>query len=122
MKAAAVSLLSMKHNPILFPSKGAQAMRVMAVIYLIPREISLLSGVLIGWSLFRNTNQASLVAIAVIIAVLPIFAHLILSKNFSEVVWVEYTAAAITFAMSGLCIFAFKYAIKADSREKQKSD
>lgn len=67
-------------------------------------------------------DEVRLVVIAVVVALMSIFAHLILSKHFSEVAWVEYTAAAIPFAMLALCVFAFKYAQKADRRKDQNTD
>lgn len=62
------------------------------------------------------TNQLLLVVVAIVCALLSIGGHLILSKSFSQFAWVEYTAAAIPFIMLGLCLFAFRSAIKASKQ------
>ncbi|GAK86787.1 hypothetical protein JCM19238_4395 [Vibrio ponticus] len=49
-----------------------------------------------------------------------IVGHLILTKSFSQFVWVEYTAAAIPFVMFGLCLLGVKLATRAQDRADPK--
>ncbi|TOO02090.1 hypothetical protein CGH46_19905, partial [Vibrio parahaemolyticus] len=54
-------------------------------------------------------------------AFLLVFAHLILAKSFSHMVWTEYTAAVIPFVMFGLCVVGVKYAARADKDEDESN-
>ncbi|UPQ89007.1 hypothetical protein [Vibrio sinaloensis] len=55
-------------------------------------------------------REYRLLIIAILCAALAVFGHVILSKSFADLVWIEYTAAAIPFVMFGLCLFAIRYA------------
>ena len=61
----------------------------------------------------RHKQEFRLIIVAIFCAFLLIFGHLILAKFFADMVWTEYTAAAIPFVMFGLCLFGIKYASKA---------
>ena len=65
----------------------------------------------------RYKQEFRLIAIAIFSAFLLIFVHLILAKSFADMVWTEYTAAAIPFVMFGLCLFGIKYASKAEDSQ-----
>ena len=59
-------------------------------------------------------HELRLMGVAIFSAFLLVFAHLILAKSFSHMVWTEYTAAVIPFVMFGLCVVGVKYAARAD--------
>ncbi|UUM31616.1 hypothetical protein [Vibrio japonicus] len=61
-----------------------------------------------------SKHEYRLIVVAIVSALLVIFGHLILSKSFSGMPLLEYTAAAIPFAMFALCIYGFRYASKVD--------
>ncbi len=61
-----------------------------------------------------SKHEYRLIAVAIVSALLVIFGHLILSKSFSGMPLLEYTAAAIPFAMFALCIYGIRYASKVD--------
>ncbi|NOH80560.1 hypothetical protein F0231_12490 [Vibrio sp. RE86] len=63
----------------------------------------------------RYRHEYRLMFVAIICAALVVFGHLILAKGFAELVWTEYTAAAIPFVMFGLCLYAIRYAAKTNS-------
>ena len=62
-------------------------------------------------------HEFHLIGISIFCAFLSIFGHLILSKFFTELSWVEYAAASIPFLMMALCIYGFYYAGKHDKGE-----
>ncbi|TOQ09618.1 hypothetical protein CGH04_16425 [Vibrio parahaemolyticus] len=62
-------------------------------------------------------HELRLMGVAIFSAFLLVFAHLILAKSFSHMVWTEYTAAVIPFVMFGLCVVGVKYAARADKDE-----
>ncbi|EGR0298996.1 hypothetical protein FMH07_05265 [Vibrio parahaemolyticus] len=62
-------------------------------------------------------HELRLMGVAIFSAFLLVFAHLILAKSFSHMVWTEYTAAVIPFVMFGLCVVGVKYAVRADKDE-----
>ncbi len=66
----------------------------------------------------KSTRESRLIIIAVICAALLVFGHVILAKGFAELIWTEYTAAAIPFIMFGLCLYSIRYAAKG-SDDKQ---
>ncbi|MCW8335746.1 hypothetical protein J4N42_05795 [Vibrio sp. SCSIO 43135] len=61
----------------------------------------------------ESKHEVRLIVVAISIAFLLVFAHLILAKSFAELAWTEYTAAAIPFVMLCLCWFGIRYAEKA---------
>ena len=61
-------------------------------------------------------HECHLIGVSIICAFLSIFGHLILSKFFTELSWVEYIAACIPFIMMALCLYGFYYAGKHDDR------
>lgn len=65
-------------------------------------------------------HELRLIAVAIFSAFLLVFAHLILAKSFSHMVWTEYTAAVIPFIMFGLCVLGVKYAAHADKDDESE--
>ncbi|MBH9738763.1 hypothetical protein CJ419_03320 [Vibrio navarrensis] len=59
-------------------------------------------------------DEVRLIGIAIFSALLLVFAHLILAKSFTQLVWTEYTAAVIPFVLLGLCVVGVRYAQRAD--------
>ncbi|EGQ8294069.1 hypothetical protein GTW31_08295 [Vibrio parahaemolyticus] len=66
-------------------------------------------------------HELRLMGVAIFSAFLLVFAHLILAKSFSHMVWTEYTAAVIPFVMFGLCVVGVKYAARADKDEDESN-
>ncbi|HAV1490489.1 hypothetical protein JHT19_10110 [Vibrio parahaemolyticus] len=66
-------------------------------------------------------HELRLMGVAIFSAFLLVFAHLILAKSFSHMVWTEYTAAVIPFVMFGLCAVGVKYAARADKDEDESN-
>ncbi|EJV0608800.1 TPA: hypothetical protein ACPVXZ_000027 [Vibrio parahaemolyticus] len=66
-------------------------------------------------------HELRLMGVAIFSAFLLVFAHLILAKSFSHMVWTEYTAAVIPFVMFGLCVVGVKYAAQADKDEDESN-
>ncbi|EGQ8405224.1 hypothetical protein D5E88_13100 [Vibrio parahaemolyticus] len=66
-------------------------------------------------------HELRLMGVAIFSAFLLVFAHLILAKSFSHMVWTEYTAAVIPFVMFGLCVVGVKYAARADKAEDESN-
>ncbi|EGR1478298.1 hypothetical protein D7V19_11535 [Vibrio parahaemolyticus] len=66
-------------------------------------------------------HELRLMGVAIFSAFLLVFAHLILAKSFSHMVWTEYTAAVIPFVMFGLCFVGVKYAARADKDEDESN-
>ncbi|HHG3066126.1 TPA: hypothetical protein ACPVW7_001155 [Vibrio parahaemolyticus] len=66
-------------------------------------------------------HELRLMSVAIFSAFLLVFAHLILAKSFSHMVWTEYTAAVIPFVMFGLCFVGVKYAARADKAEDESN-
>ncbi|EIJ2222197.1 hypothetical protein P3572_09150 [Vibrio parahaemolyticus] len=66
-------------------------------------------------------HELRLMGVAIFSAFLLVFAHLILAKSFSHMVWTEYTAAVIPFFMFGLCVVGVKYAARADKAEDESN-
>ncbi|EJG0691252.1 hypothetical protein C4G81_RS16430 [Vibrio parahaemolyticus] len=66
-------------------------------------------------------HELRLMGVAIFSAFLLVFAHLILAKSFSHMVWTEYTAAVIPFVMFGLCVVGVKYAALADKDEDESN-
>ncbi|UHJ58896.1 hypothetical protein [Vibrio furnissii] len=58
--------------------------------------------------------EVKLIGVAILSALILIFAHLILAKSFAGLFWTEYTAAAIPFVMLAICILSVRYAAKMD--------
>ncbi|MBY7782662.1 hypothetical protein KW437_12545 [Vibrio fluvialis] len=56
--------------------------------------------------------EVKLIGVAILSALILIFAHLILAKSFAELFWIEYTAAAIPFVMLAICVASVRYAVK----------
>ncbi|UTV27348.1 hypothetical protein [Photobacterium atrarenae] len=62
-------------------------------------------------------DQIKLIVVAIICAALVVFGHLILSKSLAEQLWVEYTAAAIPFALFAIGVLSFRYAAAKDDAD-----
>ncbi|KOO08415.1 hypothetical protein [Vibrio hepatarius] len=67
-----------------------------------------------------SKHECRLIAVAIVSALLVVIGHLILSKSFSNMPLLEYTAAAIPFLMFALCLYGIRYASKVDIGEKMK--
>ncbi len=67
-------------------------------------------------------HELRLMGVAIFSAFLLVFAHLILAKSFSHMVWTEYTAAVIPFVMFGLCVVGAKYAARADEDDDENNN
>ena len=67
-------------------------------------------------------HELRLMGVAIFSAFLLVFAHLILAKSFSHMVWTEYTAAVIPFVMFGLCVVGVKYAPRADEDDDEDNN
>ena len=67
-------------------------------------------------------HELRLMGVAIFSAFLLVFAHLILAKSFSHMVWTEYTAAVIPFVMFGLCVVGVKYAARVDEDDDEDNN
>lgn len=63
--------------------------------------------------------QVKLILVAILCALIVIFAHLILAKSFADQIWTEYTAAAIPFVMLAICVASVRYAVKMNLESSQ---
>lgn len=66
--------------------------------------------------------EIKLIVVAIIIALLNIVAHLLMTKHFQGMPWVEMSLASVPLAMALLCWGAIRAAKQAWQQENQQAE